>query len=311
MNAIYSNFQGSDDARRQRLYQGRLFAHSACQSSRRLVEHARNMIREAFQGLDPLRAQYSMSVEEYVAIAAPLKPRFIHHPETKKLIRDLLEEMNCDPDLTYQDVPRLRMVTSDGYLTSGVGYAHHPHRDTWYSAPMTQINWWIPIYPMESESSMAFHPHYWAEAIANGSREFNYYEWNAVGRANAAQQISSDTRKQPKPLQELNLDPDVRIVPEPGGMILFSAAQLHSTVANTSGKTRYSIDFRTVHMGDLLSRSGAPNIDSHCTGTSLRDFLRSRDLAPMPEEVVAMYDSGVAAPPESLVFRAAETVRPT
>ena len=310
MNAIYSNFQGSDDARRQRLYQGRLFAHSACQSSRRLVEHARNMIQEAFQGLDPLRAQYSMSVEEYVAIAAPLKPRFIHHPETKKLIRDLLEEMNCDPDLTYQDVPRLRMVTSDGYLTSGVGYAHHPHRDTWYSAPMTQINWWIPIYPMESESSMAFHPHYWAEAIANGSREFNYYEWNAVGRANAAQQISSDTRKQPKPLQELNLDPDVRIVPEPGGMILFSAAQLHSTVANTSGKTRYSIDFRTVHMGDLLSRSGAPNIDSHCTGTSLRDFLRSRDLAPMPAEVVAMYDSGVAAPPESLVFRAAATVRP-
>jgi ectoine hydroxylase-related dioxygenase (phytanoyl-CoA dioxygenase family) len=218
--------------------------------------------------------------------------------------------MNCDPDLTYQDVPRLRMVTSDGYLTSGVGYAHHPHRDTWYSAPMTQINWWIPIYPMESESSMAFHPHYWAEAIANGSHEFNYYEWNTEGRANAAQQIKSDTRKQPKPLQELNLDPDVRIVPEPGGMILFSAAQLHSTVANTSGKTRYSIDFRTVHVGDLLSRSGAPNIDSYCTGTSLRDFLRSRDLAPMPEEVVAMYDSGDAAPPESLVFRASETVRP-
>jgi hypothetical protein len=248
-----------------------------------------------------------MSVEEYVAIAAPLKPKFIHHPITKALVRDLLEEMNCDLDLTYQDVPRLRMVTSDGYLTSGVGYAHHPHRDTWYSAPMAQINWWIPIYPMESESSMAFHPRYWAEAIENGSHEFNYYEWNAVGRANAAQHIKSDDRKQPKPLQELHLDPQVRIVPEPGGMVLFSAAQLHSTVPNTSGKTRYSMDFRTVHIGDLRSRAGARNIDSRSTGTSLRDFLRCHDLAAMPEDVVAMYDSGPAAPAEALVFRASQT----
>ena len=68
------------------------------------------------------------------------------------------------------NVPRLRMVTSDGYLTSGVGYAHHPHRDTWYSAPMTQINWWLPIYEIETEQSMAFHPHYWDKPIKNGSK---------------------------------------------------------------------------------------------------------------------------------------------
>jgi hypothetical protein len=33
--------------------------------------------------VDPRRAQFTMPVEKYVAFAAPLKPRFIHHPETK------------------------------------------------------------------------------------------------------------------------------------------------------------------------------------------------------------------------------------
>ncbi len=31
-------------------------------------------------------------------------------------------------------------------LIGGIAYAFHAHRDTWYSAPMCQINWWIPIF---------------------------------------------------------------------------------------------------------------------------------------------------------------------
>ena len=202
----------------------------------------------------------------------------------------MLKDFGCDLDNTYQDVPRLRAVTSDGYLTSGVGYAHHPHRDTWYSAPFQQINWGLPIFEMSSESSMAFHPHYWSQPVKNGSGDFNYYEWNSTGRATAAQHIKSDTRKQPKPEEPMELDPQVRIVPEPGGVILFSAAQMHSTVPNTSGKTRFSIDFRTVALNDVKSQTGAHNIDSACTGTSLRDFLRASDLSAMPESVVSLYE---------------------
>jgi hypothetical protein len=248
------------------------------------------MIEEAFGPLDPMTAQYEMSVEEFVAIFGPLKPKFIHHPESKRLIRAMLEDFGCDPETTYLDVPRLRAVTSDGYLTSGVGYAHHPHRDTWYSAPQCQINWWLPIYEIASESSMAFHPRYWSEPVKNGSREFNYYEWNSSGRADAAKHIKSDTRRQPKPEQPMELDPQIRIINEPGGIVAFSGAQMHSTVPNTSGKTRFSIDFRTVNIDDVKNKVGAPNIDSECTGTSLRDFMRGTDLSRMPEDIVALYD---------------------
>jgi hypothetical protein len=148
---------------------------------------------------------------------------------------------------------------------------------------------------------MAFHPHYWSHAVKNDSNEFNYYEWNRSGRASAASHITSDTRKQPKPQEPVVLEPEIRIVSEPGGMLLFSAAQLHSTVPNRSGVTRYSIDFRTVHLDDVAEDRGAPNIDSRSSGTSLRDFVRASDFAPMPEDIALRFDQG-CTPRGVLVF---------
>jgi hypothetical protein len=260
------------------------------------------MIEEAFDGVDPLVAQYEMPVERYVEICAPLKPAFIHNDRTKELLRDLMTDVQADLEQTYIDVPRLRMVTSHGYLTSGVGYAHHPHRDVWYSAPFQQLNWWLPIYEIESESSMAFHPRYWSEPVKNGSAEFNYYEWNSAGRKDASKHVKSDTRKQPKPEEPMELDPQIRLISQPGGIVIFSAAQMHSTVPNTTGRARYSIDFRTVNSADLESGRGAPNIDTACVGTSLRDFARGTDASQLPEEIVALYDDPEAHVGE-LVFQ--------
>jgi hypothetical protein len=306
MHTVYFDSSASDDVRRERLYDGQLYVFSPRASSLALCEHARTMIEEAFGGVDPLRAQYEMAVEEYVAICAPLKPRFIHDPRTRKLVTAVLEELHCDLTETYQDVPRLRMVTSHGYLTSGVGYAHHLHRDTWYSAPHCQLNWWLPIYDIESESSMAFHPAYWNRPVKNGSREFNYYEWNSVGRKDAAKHVKADTRKQPKPEEEMELDPQFRAVCPAGGIVVFSAAQMHSTVPNTSGLARYSIDFRTVNGADLEAGRSAPNADSECTGTSLRDFLRAADDALLPDELISRYDTE-ETPEGTLVFEPART----
>jgi hypothetical protein len=290
MNTVYHDAAVEDDLRRAHLFDGQLFVYGPQRSTLALVEHARKMLEDAFGDRDPLTAQYEMPVELYVEICAPLKPAFIHSDETKQLIRTVLDDFGCDLDRTYQDVPRLRMVTSDGYLTSGIGYAHHPHRDTWYSAPMCQLNWWLPIHDIESESSMAFHPRYWSQPVKNSSHEFNYYEWNSVGRRDAAKQIKTDTRKQPKPEEEMELNPQIRFVPPAGGIVLFSAAHMHSTVPNTSGRARYSIDFRTVHLDEVERMGGAPNVDSAPKGTSLRDFKRARDLSDMPQELVARYD---------------------
>ncbi|MBI1178633.1 hypothetical protein GC207_14470 [bacterium] len=300
MNAVYFDPRASDAERRRLLFQGHLLKFSPTKASLELCQFARQLSEEAFAPHDPLRAQYEMSPAEYSAILAKLKPAFIHHPRCKELIRDLFVELNCDLDLTFFDVPRLRTSTSDNYLTSGLAYAFHPHRDTWYSAPHCQINWWLPVYDVVPENCLAFHPPYWNKPIKNGSRDYDYYRWNRESRAAAATQVGKDTRKQPGPEESIDLDPQLRLVGEVGSIILFSAAHLHSSVPNTSGYTRFSIDFRTVHGDDVRDCVGAHNIDSACTGTNLRDFLRGSDFSRLPEEWVQPYDT--TPPPEDAVL---------
>lgn len=296
MTIVYSNPKMDDDARRTRLYNGRVLVFSASPASLALIEHARELITEAFGELDPELAQFELPVEQFAGVLAELKPRFIHHSTSKTLIRELLGEFGCDLDKTYFDVPRMRTSTSNDYLTSGISYAFHPHRDTWYSAPFCQLNWWIPIFPVVAENVMAFHPRYWDQPVRNGSRRYNYYEWNRTSRTSAAQHIKTDTRDQPRPEEPIELEPQVRVVPEAGGVMLFSGNQLHSTVPNDSGRTRFSIDFRTVHLDDVGSRTEAPNVDSECTGTSLRDFLRASDFERIAEDVALTYEGASHAP---------------
>jgi hypothetical protein len=291
MSAVYVDAKLSDDERRSRLYAGELFVHSPSDSSARLCAFARELSEEAFAPHEPAVAQESMPAEKYVEILADLKPRFINHPECKKLIGGLLAERGCDVEKTYFDVPRLRTMAHGEYLKAGLALQFHPHRDTWFSAPYAQLNWWLPVYAIESDNSMAFHLRYFDEPIRNSSGGYDYAEWNRTGRQQAAMQVKEETRKQPMPEEPIELEPQVRIVPDVGGMLIFSAAQLHSTVPNTTSRTRFSIDFRTVNLDDLREGIGAPNVDAECTGTTLGDFLRASDFEPLPEEIIAKYDS--------------------
>jgi len=305
VDSIFFDAKLSDEDRRYHLYNGQIFVYSTCPSAIAMTKFARQMIEEAFAPLDPPQAQYHLPVEEYAAILAKLKPAFIHHPKSKQFLQGILRELGCDLNKTYFDVPRMRTSTSDSYLRSGIAYAFHPHRDTWYSAPACQLNWWFPIYDVEPNNVMAFHPRYWSQPVKNGSSSYNYYEWNKENRKNAAQHIKKDTRKQPHAEEPIEIEPQLRIVSQPGGVMIFSGAQMHSTVPNNSGSTRFSIDFRTVHLDDVVAKRGAPNVDSACTGTTMRDYLRGNDFAGIPEDIVALYDGKPPAADDVLVFQPA------
>lgn len=295
MNSVFFDSAMPEELRRERLYEGQIFVFSPRPSTRALCELAREMTEAAFKPLDPRDAQHALPVERYVAILAELKPKFIHHARAKELIRQVLTEFGCDLGDTYFDVPRLRSATHGGYLTSGIAYAFHPHRDTWYSAPFCQLNWWLPVYDIAPENALAFHPRYWDQPLRNGSSRYNYAKWVRESRQSAAKHIKEDTREQPRPEEPVELDPQIRVVCPVGGAILFSAAQLHSTVPNTSGCTRFSVDFRTVSRRDLLKGAGAPNIDSACTGTTMGDYLRGTDLSHLPADIVDRYEREPAA----------------
>lgn len=301
MGSVFFDATISDDARRTRLYAGDVFILSPSEGTRALIDLARQMLEKAFAPHDPRSIHEHKTSEEVAGILGKLKPQFIHHPECKKIIPQIMREHGVDLEKLYFDVPRLRSAYPSHFLSSGIAYAFHPHRDTWYSAPMCQLNWWLPVYPVEPDNAMGFYPRYFDEAIENNSEIYNYYEWNQKGRATAAQHVKTDTREQPKAQQKLE-PVTVRYLPPPGGIIIFSGAQLHETVPNATSVARYSIDFRTVHYDDVVAHRGAPNIDSRCTGTTMRDYLRATDLAHLPEEAIARYDDDTAKGENLLYF---------
>jgi hypothetical protein len=281
-----------DAERRRGAYAGELFVDSPTSTTIAFCAFARELVVDAFGSLEPETAQYHLDVNAYASLLADLKPRFIHHVRSRGFVRDILAERGCDLDRTYFDVPRLRTSTSDGYLTTGIAFAWHPHRDTWYSAPHAQINHWMPVYDVTVDDAMAFHLDYFDRAVPNTSDGYNYYEWNQKYRRSAASQIGTDTRPLPGPTVELDLANSLVPVAPVGGITTFSGHHLHSSVPNTTGRTRFSIDFRAVDIDDIEAGLGAPNVDSRCTGSSIRDFVRASDFSAMPDSIVHRFDDG-------------------
>jgi len=276
----------SDSERRREIFDGNIFLTSPRSSVAALTGLAESMIGEGFSQTDPRKAQFDLPVEEFVSIIGPLKTRFTNHPRTKDLVREVLSDFGCELDKTYFDVPRLRIVTHGGYLTSGVGYAYRPHRDIWYSSPSCQVNWWVPVYSLEIEQTLVLYPNYWNRRVRNSSSKFDYDEWCRSGRQQAVSQIQVDTRNHPLAEEEISSDSELRLVCNAASTIAFSSAHLHATAPNNSGLTRFSLDFRTVNWDDLRSGKGAPNIDSAATGTTIGDFIRASDFSPISEELI-------------------------
>jgi len=295
MNNIILNFNGSDLQRREAIFAGRYLVNASSPATLALVEHAQGMIAETFSGLDPENAQTGMDVPRFVSLVGPLKTRFTNDTRTKELLRDILVEYGADLRRTYFDVPRMRVVPHSGYLSAGVSYAYEAHRDTWYSSPHCQVNYWMPIFPVTPERAMSMFPEYWDRAVPNSSDHFDYDEWCRVGRQQAATQTKTDTRKHPLPLGPIDIRSDMRVCGMPGDMLMFSAAHLHSTAPNTSGRTRFSIDFRTLNLDDIEAGRAAPNVDCRAKGSTLGDFLRADDFSRIPADLLNQQWSAHAA----------------
>lgn len=272
------------------LFGGDFIVYTEIQSVKKLVTHARSHINSAFGSLDPETAQHNIPVEEFISIASKLKTEFTNSILTKDIIRSIIKELSYDISDTYFDVPRLRIVTSNNYLSSGIGYAYKAHRDTWYSSPEQQINLWLPVYDTTPENGIKFYPDFWNRSIKNSSSEFFYDEWQIEGRKLAIHQVYKDTRNHPLPLENLSSSLSFVYSGKAANTLQFSASQLHETLVNTSGKTRFSIDFRIISGNDLRKGLGAPNLDNNSKGTTLGDFFNALDFSKIDNSITSTFN---------------------
>ena len=150
----------------------------------------------------------------------------------------------------------------------------------------------MPVWPVAENNIMEFYPHGFGAQVENNSGDYDYYVANTWRGKIKDFSGGKDVRVHPAPVNGIPADATrLTVVPPLGGIMLFSGDQLHASIPNTSGITRYSIDFRTVHVDDVHAGVGAPVADVACTGTAMRDFKRMTDGASFTEDEVAPYDS--------------------
>lgn len=294
------------DELRQQLYTGNLVVLTRLQSLHDFVEYTRGELTELFKPHDPEHVHEHIAPQDMAGILGTWKPHFIHSERSRKLVRAIIQEAGFLAEQTHYDLPKPRTSFPVGHLTTGVAFAFPWHRDVWYSAPAQQINWWLPVFPVRDDNAMSFDLQSFDREVPNSSDTFDYYRNNA-SRLTTASQVIREQQARPgalnhRPSQELVL------LPAPGEVLLFSGAQLHASIPNTSGRARFSVDFRTVDAIDLTAGRGAPLVDVHCTGTAIRDFLNVADESTFNEQTVTEL-FGAPPPDAMLVFGSPDAER--
>ena len=199
MLSIFHDAQVSDDRRRELIYDGQIFMISPNKATIALCDFAQELIEEAFAGRDPRTAQYEMPVEDFVAIVAPLQPRFIHHPKTKDLIVDVLDRGRLRPgeDLLRRAAPARHLPAP------ATSRPASPTRCIRTATPGTRRRPASSTGGCRSSTSsrtarMAFHPAYWDRACATARATSTTTSGTARGARTPRSEIKADTRKQPK-----------------------------------------------------------------------------------------------------------------
>jgi hypothetical protein len=284
-------------ALRQTLYDGNFVVLTRLKAVTEFVEHTRAQLTELFKPHDPERAHEHFDAAEMARMLGEWKPRFIHSPRSKNLVRAIVQEARFPASTTFYDVPKPRTAFPVGHLTTGIAFAFPWHRDLWYSAPSQQLNWWLPVFRLGENNSMGFDPLCFDQRVENSSDTFDYYR-NNLDRAATATQVGREWQSRPAALDHTPVY-ELVVLPTPGSILLFSGAQLHRSVPNTSGRSRFSVDFRTVDVRDLRAGRGAPVVDVHCTGTAIRDFRNVGDDSALDEGLITRM---FGAPPQDAML---------
>ena len=173
------------------------------------------------------------------------------------------------------DPLRLRVVLSDGHDKPAAAPVYYPHRDTWYAHPQALIAWWIPLDDLADHETFVFYPERFAQAVPNDSEIFDYDDWVRDGwELKIGWQVPAERARYPHAAAGVDRGRAVGFACRSGDNVVFAGAQFHATKPQSTGRTRFSLDFRVVDLDDHASGRGAPNVDNRSRGSALRDYVR-------------------------------------
>lgn len=135
----------------------------------------------------------------------------------------------CGAQNFFVDAPTLRCSAPNGHNNLKATKAYGVHRDTWYGYPAGIVNVWVPLLGHLENNGMEVFVDYFDKAVSNNSGQIDPHNW----AHNSVFPECLDT-----------IDDGVPLFHPEGQYYLFSGQQLHRGQPNTSGVTRWSVDFR-------------------------------------------------------------------
>jgi hypothetical protein len=189
----------------------------------------------------------------------------------------VLEHFGLDTARTFWDRLNVRVLPAGAQPQDQADLALGAHRDTWSSNVYAQVNWWLPLHQVTAQRAVAFYPRHWDTPVPNNSADWDLQRL----RQDRQQGIATTVPLIPSPTVAVDPSDAVAVVIQPGDVLLFSGAQLHATVPNTSGRARFSVEIRTVVLDDILAGRHAPNIDGDAPHVPWGWFRRVDDRTPL------------------------------
>ena len=258
---------------RRDIYEGMVYLLSETNSSLILVNKVKERLKLEF-GEDYRSPKHCEDNDYFFETIGKIRKELYLDNEFQSLTKEIYLEAGFE-NVAFDPV-RLRVVPHLGHNNPSAKAVYYAHRDTWYSHPQSLITWWIPLDDLSKEETFVFFPEYFRKEVPNNSEIFDYDEWTRKGWSlKIGWQNKDDGLKAEYPGITGEFDRSISegFSCRAGQSLLFAGAQLHETIKQETGQTRFSLDFRIVSLDDEKRGLGAPNVDSRCKGSSLRDYV--------------------------------------
>lgn len=273
------NWPMSDDnaSLRERLYSGAVHQGNSTAASREAVQAALRVLETELGTKDVRMAHTHFTPDEFFRRIGNVRHKLFMEDEWHERVRQIASETGFDPSQIAFDPIRLRVISSGGHNNPRSRAVYYPHRDTWYSHPQGIITWWIPLHDLGADETFEIYPERFNTVVPNDSEVFDYDDWVRDGwelKIGWQKKTSGETARYPTVIGEPSRGPAQQVQSQAGDNLLFAGAHFHATRPLENGTTRYSLDFRVLHLGDHEAGRGAPNVDARCRGSALRDYVR-------------------------------------
>lgn len=273
--------------RSEMLFNGEVLVFRRVPAMQELIDYTDNLLRKHLGQGDPTRVQERLSELDYLELMGLAQHEFRTSLEPKALFFKALQQVGVDAGTTYWDHFPLRAVPCGGTHRGGRCEAVSVHRDSWGAMINAQLNWWAPIYSLTAERAMALYPEYWQRPLANDTATWSVDEYIRQRNLLPNKERNVPYSSVPQPTEAVDDNLACPVILEPGDLLCFASAHLHASVENTSDRTRFSVEMRTVNIHEERAGYGAPNVDNASPKPMYQWFRRISDNSSLAADMEA------------------------